>query len=136
MKLIQKIDDMGGFVKALETGYPQNVLAESAHLRFEKIRTGKTIRVGQNKYVMDEKPVPVFRPDPHGEKEAIKRVKDLKDKRNSNTVSKKLEAIRYDIKSNGPLIPSIIEAVKVDATLGEIWKVLKEEYGWLHLKNC
>ena len=66
---------------------------------------------------------------------AVDRIKALRANRDNNEVKKQLEAIREDIRSDGPLIPAVIEAVKVDATLGEIWKIFKEEYGWGYVKN-
>jgi len=136
MKVIDKIDGMGGFVKALENGYPQKVLAEHAAERFDKIQNGETIKVGVNKFAMEEEPSPVFRPDPKAETEAVERLRKLRASRDNDKVKKRLESIRDDIRSDGPLIPAIMEAVDVDATLGEIWKILKEEYGWIYLKNC
>ena len=88
-----------------------------------------------NKYTKEEEPVPFFKPDPYGEKIAVDRIKALRANRDNNEVKKQLEAIREDIRSDGPLIPAVIEAVKVDATLGEIWKIFKEEYGWGYVKN-
>jgi methylmalonyl-CoA mutase N-terminal domain/subunit len=134
-RLIEEVDAMGGFVKALEKGYPQAVLAEGAYKKFEQIRKGERIKVGLNKYSSEESPVPFFRPDPYGEKMAVERVRELRARRDNEMVRQRLEAIRRDIRSDGPLVPSVIDAVSADATLGEIWKIFKEEYGWLYLKN-
>jgi methylmalonyl-CoA mutase N-terminal domain/subunit len=136
MKLVTKIEDMGGFVKALEDGYPQSLLAEGNYSRFEKIRTGEKVKIGLNKYAEKEEPHPFFRPDPYGEKVQIERVKNLRANRDNALLKKRLDDVRDDIRADGTVIHAVIEATRAEATIGEIWNIFKEEYGWQFMKNA
>ena len=108
----------------------------SSHIR----RTARVVDlVGKTlgKYQIQEEPRPVFRVESETEAVAAERMKKLKAERDNDQVKKHLDHIRAIAKEDGEeLIPTIIEAVKVYCTQQEVMDVLKEEYGWRHMKNC
>lgn len=130
-KLIRKSDDMGGFLKVLENGWLRAQLNEEAFRYHEKIRQGKEIKVGLNKYCVEETVVPeVFRVDPGIEQEAIRRIRDLKASRDTGAVVRALESVHRAAERGEGIAEAIIEAAKVYAAQGEVWDVPKKVYGW------
>jgi len=130
-KLIKRIDDMGGFLKVLENGWLRAQLNEEAFRYHERVRQGKEIKVGLNKYCVEETVVPeVFRVDPGIEQEAIRRIRELKASRDTGAVVRALESVRRAAEQGENIAEAIIEAAKVYATQGEVWDVLKKIYGW------
>ncbi len=135
--LVEKMDEMGGFVEAVERGWLQGLIAEEAYRSHERIRKGADPRGAQNKYQVQEEPRPVFRVEADTEKVAVRRMKKLKKERDNHKVKEHLDQIRKIALEDGEeLIPAIIEAVKVFCTQQEVMDVLKETYGWRHMKNC
>ena len=137
MKLIEKIDEIG-YTKAWETGWFKNELASSAYKWREDMDKGDRVVVGVNKYVSDEEQkVPVFRIDPKIEQTAVERVREFRARRDSGKTGAALDRLKETAKkindewpNGGDLMPSIIEAAKADATLGEMQGILKEVFGW------
>jgi len=137
MKLIEKIDEIG-YTKAWETGWFKNELASSAYKWREDMDKGDRVVVGVNKYVSDEEQkVPVFRIDPKIEQTAVERVREFRARRDSGKTGAALDRLKETAKKindewpdGGDLMPSIIEAAKADATLGEMQGILKEVFGW------
>lgn len=129
-KLIEKIDAMGGSVPAIEQGFIQNEIAKSAYEYQRKIETGEKIIVGINKFQsQDETAVPVFRIDDSIRDQQIEKLKVLKERRNAQMASSCLETIRQKAVNNENLMPSVIEAVENDCTLGEIADTLRKVFG-------
>ncbi len=126
---IRKIDDLGGMVKAIEKGYPQNEIAESAYTYQKQIDSGEKTLIGVNKYVTDHPPIPIWRMDPAIEKKQLKRLKAVKTSRDNERVRKCLEGIRKAAESNENLMPFIIDAVREYATLQEICDVFRQVFG-------
>ncbi len=126
---IRKIDDLGGMVKAIEKGYPQNEIAESAYTYQKQIDSGEKTLIGVNKYVTDHPPIPIWRMDPAIEKKQLERLKAVKTSRDNEKVRKCLEGIRKAAESNENLMPFIIDAVREYATLQEICDVFRQVFG-------
>jgi methylmalonyl-CoA mutase, N-terminal domain len=128
---IRRIDDMGGMLKAIEAGYIQREIQESAFLCQKKIENKKQIVVGLNEFVSrPEKPS--FRLHAAGrkiEKAQVEALRRLKRTRSNRTVKLSLEALRRAAASPDNLMPYLIAAVKAEATLGEISDVLRDVYG-------
>jgi len=136
-ELIDEMDEMGGFVEAVEKGWLQGLIAEESYRVSEEIRKGEQTLVGVNRYQVEEEPKPVFRVESDTEKKAIERLRKLKKGRDQEQVRKKLDQVRAIAREDGEeLIPAIIEAAKVYCTQQEVMDILKEEYGWRHMKNC
>jgi methylmalonyl-CoA mutase N-terminal domain/subunit len=136
-KLIKKIDEMG-YIKAWETGWFKEELADSAYKWRETMDNKERIVVGVNKYESGEQQkVPVFKIDPKIEETAVERVRQFRAKRDNAKTEKALGSLRDVAKrmneewpNGGNLMPALIEAARADATLGEMQGVLKEVFGW------
>jgi methylmalonyl-CoA mutase N-terminal domain/subunit len=128
---IRRIDDMGGMLQAIEAGYIQREIQESAFLCQKKIENKKQIVVGLNEFVSrPEKPS--FRLHAGGrkiEKAQVEALRRLKRTRSNRAVKLSLEALRRAAASPDNLMPYFIAAVKAEATLGEISDVLRDVYG-------
>jgi methylmalonyl-CoA mutase N-terminal domain/subunit len=130
-RYIERIDAMGGIVRAVEEGYPQREIAQSAYEFQRKVDSGERVIVGVNKYVTgDSDPIPTLKIDHTPEKQQIDRTKELRARRNTAAATAAIEDVRRacrDDKEN--LMPHIISAVKKDVTLGEICEVFREVFG-------
>jgi methylmalonyl-CoA mutase N-terminal domain/subunit len=131
MEYIQKVDDMGGAVAAIEKGFFQREIAESAYRYQKEIEEKKRIIVGVNEYIIEDEKIPIklLRVDPDVERRQIERLQKLRRERDNRKVKEVLEKLHYAATKNENLMPTIIEAVKAYATLGEIMDVLRKVYG-------
>ncbi len=128
---INKIEEIGGMVSAIEKGFVQKEIQDSAY-RFQKdIESSKRIIVGLNKFIIEEEsPKDLLRVDPslrNIQIEKIKKIKNTRDNVKVNNILNQLKTSAQDENIN--LIPVILEAVKEYATLGEICHVLREVFG-------
>ncbi|MEZ5015458.1 MAG: methylmalonyl-CoA mutase family protein [Flavipsychrobacter sp.] len=129
-KLIDKIDVMGGAVKAIEQGFIQEEIARSSYQYTKDIESGAKPIMGVNKYVTDEvKDTPVFKIDDSIRQVQSEKLKALREKRDSEKAKASLEAVRACAKGTDNLMPAVIDAVENLCTLGEIANVLREEWG-------
>jgi methylmalonyl-CoA mutase N-terminal domain/subunit len=127
---IRKIDDMGGMIAAIEKGFPQMEIAESAYKFQKQLERGEKIMVGMNKYVSNnEYSIPLLEIEERISEEQIKRLNDVRRKRNNNAVKKSLDNIKISCKKGENVMPHCIEAVKALATLQEICDIYREVYG-------
>lgn len=127
---IKKIDDIGGAVDAIEQGYVQREIQDSAYKYQREIEQEERVVIGLNKFqVEEEKPTNLLRVDPSVRVDQIERLKALKSSRDETAVQKSLENLKQRAEGNDNLLPHILEAVKTYATLGEICDVLREEFG-------
>jgi methylmalonyl-CoA mutase N-terminal domain/subunit len=128
---IMKIDDMGGAVEAIEKGFIQQEIVESAY-RFQKeVESKNRIIVGVNELVTEEEvPIEILRVDPEIEKRLVQRLGDIKRQRNQVKVEEALRELGKAAEDGDiNLMPFIIQAVKEYATLGEICNCLREIFG-------
>jgi methylmalonyl-CoA mutase N-terminal domain/subunit len=127
---INKIDDMGGAVSAIEQGYIQREIQDSAYKYQLDIEKEERIVVGLNRFqVEEEKPTNLLRVDPAVREAQIERLKKLKSERNNKKVNKSLSDLKQAAQVDDNLMPYILDAVKAYATLGEICNVLREVFG-------
>lgn len=127
---IKKIDNMGGTLASIEQAFIQQEIQESAY-RFQKeIESQERVYVGINKYMMeDSPPANLLRVDMKvGETEARK-LQEMRTRRDIGKWEKALEDLRKVSLGNENVMPAVIEAVKADATIGEICNVWREIYG-------
>lgn len=132
MEYIKKIDDMGGAIAAIEKGFFQKEIANSAYRYQREIDEKKRIIVGVNEYTIkegEEYPLKILRVNPKVEEEQIARLQKVKRERDNRKVKEVLEKLHYAAEKDENLMPTIIEAVKAYATLGEITEVLRKVYG-------
>ena len=129
-KYIQIIDAKGGSVNAIEEGYIQNEIANSAYQYQKDIESGERTLVGVNKYV-DSKglDMEVFRVDDSIRELQTKKLEKLKSERDNEQVQAALEALALSAKKGTNTMPFILTAVDAYATLGEIADVLRNEFG-------
>ncbi|KJS15485.1 MAG: methylmalonyl-CoA mutase [Peptococcaceae bacterium BRH_c4b] len=127
---ISKIDNMGGAVKCIQEGLIQKEISDAAY-RFQKqVENSEKVIVGLNRFrSREEARIPVFKTDPASEARQIKRLRELKEKRDNSLVKSRLFRVKEAAGHNENVIPAIIEAVRDYATLGEISDVLREVYG-------
>lgn len=129
-KYINKIDELGGMAKAIESGYIQTEIQESAYKTQKEIEKGERIVVGVNKFNDSTKENnELLKVNPELEKDQIKGLKAIKERRNEQKVESVLKDIKEAAVNNRNLMYPIIEAVKEYATLGEITDVLREVFG-------
>jgi methylmalonyl-CoA mutase N-terminal domain/subunit len=129
-KYIDRIDAMGGAVTAIEKGYIQREIVESAYKCQKNIEKKKKVVVGVNEFRTEEKtPIPILRVNRTVEKRQIERLNTIKRKRNNVKVDDALEELRHAAEGSENLMPVILEAVKEYASLGEICGVLREVFG-------
>ena len=129
-KLIQQIDQMGGSVMAIENGFMQNKIADSAYAYQKNIESGEKIIVGVNKFISEIKnPIPLLKIDESIRQDQINKLNKIKESRNQANVDKCLLAIKQSAKGTENLMPFVIEAVENYCTLGEISDTLRSVYG-------
>nr|WP_231963777.1 methylmalonyl-CoA mutase family protein [Thermococcus chitonophagus] len=131
LKYIEKIQKMGGMMRAIERGYIQKEIAEAAYKYQKEIEEGKRIIVGVNKFVTDEPiEVEILKVDPSIREKQIERLKKLRSERDSKKVEEALDKLRNVAeKEDENLMPYIIEAHRHLATLQEVTDVLREVWG-------
>jgi methylmalonyl-CoA mutase N-terminal domain/subunit len=128
---IQKLDDMGGAIVAIEKGFFQKEIADSAYKYHRETEEKKRTIVGVNDYKVDKEEVPIelLRVDPKVEKQQVSNLRKLKRDRDGRKAEEVLGKLRRSVEKNVNLMPQIIDAVKAYATLGEICEVLRQVYG-------
>ncbi len=129
-KYIQKIDELGGMIKAIELGYPQQEIANAAYTYQKQLERREKILVGVNKYQMaEEKPIAYLKIDPEVEKRQLNRLQEVRRTRNNAQVKVCLDDLRRAAQGSENLMPYILAAVKEYATLQEICDVFREVFG-------
>jgi methylmalonyl-CoA mutase N-terminal domain/subunit len=128
---LEKIEDMGGMLIAIEKGYVQKEIQDSAYAYQKQIENKEQIIVGLNAFTgQAEKPqFDLYYPPEEVERTQINKLKKLEEKRNEKKVKERLSALKKAAEKNENLMPFIIEAVKSYATLGEITSILTSVYG-------
>jgi methylmalonyl-CoA mutase N-terminal domain/subunit len=127
---IDRIDAMGGAVKAIEQDYIQQEIAASAYQYQNDIESGEKILVGVNKFTQpEEAPSNVFRVDDAIRQMQIEKIKNLKNKRDNKAVKENLQLLRMAALGTENLMPLIVSSVENYATLGEIADVLRGVFG-------
>jgi len=127
---LEKIEQEGGALKAIEEGFYQSEITEQAYKYNKEIESKERIKVGLNDFQMDQEvKVAPLKYDPDAEKKAIEAVKQLRKERDNKRVKESLENCRQALKGTENVIPSFVEAVKAYATVGEIGDVIRQVYG-------
>ena len=130
LRYIDRIEKMGGVIPAIEKGYFQREIANSAYKYQREIDNKERTIVGVNEYTSEEKQlIPLLRISPDVEKTQLERLNVLKNSRDSKRVQRALDRLRNSADADENLMPIMLEAVKAYATLGEICGVLREVYG-------
>ena len=127
---LARIDALGGTLRAVEMGYIQKEIQESAYREQRQIEHKAKIVVGLNEYVMTEKvKTPIFRVDARIEEERRRALEDLRRRRDARAVERALAELDAAARQDVNLLPPILAAVKAYATIGEICRVLRQVFG-------
>jgi methylmalonyl-CoA mutase N-terminal domain/subunit len=130
MEYIEKIDAMGGSIKAIESGYIQGEIAESAYQYQKEIEKKKRIIVGLNQFSIEEEPLKdILRIKPEVERYQKEKLAKVKKERDNGKVKETLAILKKTAQGKGNVVPPILEAVKAYATIGEISDTLREVFG-------
>ncbi len=127
---LQRIDDMGGAVKAIELGFQQNEIQQSAYRYQQEIEERSRLVVGVNAYTLDDEPEPpLMRIDPALAQQQIERLHTLRSQRDAARVQAALTQLEQAARGTANVMPYIVEAVECYATLGEIADVFRTVFG-------
>ena len=126
----RKIDAMGGMVAAIEKGFPQREIQDSAYHYQKAVERGDQVIVGVNKYAMTDEPeVPILVIDESVRTHQLERLEQTRTRRDAGAVANALEKLKLVAQKHENTMPATIEAVRAYATLGEICSALREVYG-------
>jgi methylmalonyl-CoA mutase N-terminal domain/subunit len=128
---MDRIDSLGGILRCVEDGTIQKQLADQAYQVQRKFESGEMIKVGANRFQIDEeeRELEVFKVDPETRSRQIGRLKRIKDERDNKRVEASLGALKRAAGNKENLMPFILDGVRAYATVGEIVGQLKEIYG-------
>ena len=128
-RLLEKVEDLGGARKAIESGFVHREIQESAY-RFQKsVDEGRTIIVGVNKFTEGSSGPKIQRIDPKLERDQIRQLKMMKGTRNTALVKNALGRLSSSAKHEENLVNRILSAVRANCTVGEISEVLRDAFG-------
>ncbi len=127
----RKIDAMGGMVAAIERGFPQREIQDSAYQYQKAVERGDQIIVGVNKYAMTGEPaeVPILVIDESVRAHQVERLEQTRAQRDAGAVANAIEKLKLAATRNENTMPATIDAVRAYATLGEICSALRDVYG-------
>ncbi len=127
---IRRIDDFGGMVPAIEAGYPQREIAESAYRYQREVESGARGVIGVNRFVSEKPPqIPILRMDPRGEQLHMARLKRLRRERDNREVTRHLRALEVACRDGANVMPALLDAIRAYATLGETCDVMRAAFG-------
>jgi methylmalonyl-CoA mutase N-terminal domain/subunit len=127
---IHRIDEMGGAVAAIEKGFIQREIQDSAYQYQREIEKNERVVVGLNRFqVEEEKPTNLLRVDPAVRESQVEKLRELRAKRDNKRVEAALGRLKESAEGRDNLMPLILEAVRAYATLGEICGLLRQVFG-------
>lgn len=127
---IEKIDEIGGAVEAIEKGFIQREIQASAYQYQKDVEAQERVVIGVNRFTTSgEQPIDLLKMDPETSQRQVERLKEVRLSRNQGKVSDALQDLRKAAQSDENVMPHILDAVKAYATLGEICGVLREIFG-------
>jgi methylmalonyl-CoA mutase N-terminal domain/subunit len=127
---LERIDALGGMLRAIETGYVQKEIQESAYRYQKAIESEEAIVVGVNRFQSkEETPFPTLRIDPAIEQQQVDRLRAVRSRRDSVAAGAALTKLEEAAAGTENLVPRILECVEAQATVGEISNRLREVWG-------
>src|ERR1700687_2683264 len=130
LSYIEKIDSMGGMLRAIETGFVQGEIQKAAYDFQRAVETKEQVVVGVNDFIAEEeRAIPTLRIDPQVEREQIQRLNALRAKRDSARAKSALAELQRRAATSENLLPAILAAVEAYATVGEISDALRRVFG-------
>jgi len=131
LEYFRKIDAMGGMVSAIEKGFPQREIQDSAYQYQKAVERGEQVIVGVNKYTMTDQPseVPILVIDESVRTHQVERLEQTRTGRDAGAVANALDKLKTAAHKHENTMPATIDAVRAYATLGEICSALRDVYG-------
>jgi methylmalonyl-CoA mutase N-terminal domain/subunit len=131
LEYFRKIDAMGGMVVAIEKGFPQREIQDSAYQYQKAVERGEQVIVGVNKYTMTDAPseIPILVIDESVRAHQVERLEKTRASRDQGAVTNALEKLKLAAQKSENTLPATIDAVRSYATLGEICSALRDVYG-------
>ncbi len=126
---IRRIDELGGMASAIEQGYVQREIQASAYRYQLDIEAKRRVIVGQNDFVSEAAPVPVMKIDPRIEREQVERVRACRAAQDAPKVAEALGRVDAAARGTQNLLPPILDAVKLGATVGQVSDVMRVVWG-------
>jgi methylmalonyl-CoA mutase N-terminal domain/subunit len=125
-----RIEDLGGVLPAIESGFLQREIAEASYRYQREIDDRKRVIVGVNDYVLDEPiEIPILEMDPQGEARQIERLRRLRRERDGREAARTLKALETACRGSENTMPHLLDAVNAYCTLGEIIDVMRDVFG-------
>jgi methylmalonyl-CoA mutase N-terminal domain/subunit len=129
-ELIERIDELGGAVSAVEQGFVQGEIEQAAFRWQQEVESGERVIVGVNRFTEgEEEPIELHRLDPAAEQRQLERTARVRAERNAADVERATETVRDAARGEGDLIVPMREALRARATVGEICNALRDEFG-------
>jgi methylmalonyl-CoA mutase, N-terminal domain len=129
-ELIERVDELGGAVAAIEQGFVQDEIEQAAFRWQQEVEAGERVIVGVNRFTEgDEEPIELHRLDPAAEQRQLERTARVRAERNAQAADSALAAVRDIARGDGNLLVPMREALRARCTVGEICNALRDEFG-------
>jgi methylmalonyl-CoA mutase N-terminal domain/subunit len=129
-ELIERVDELGGAVAAIEQGFVQDEIEQAAFRWQQEVESGERVIVGVNRFTEgDEEPIELHRLDPAAERRQLERTARVRAERNREQADATLAAVRDVARGDGNLLVPMREALRAWCTVGEICNALRDEFG-------
>jgi methylmalonyl-CoA mutase, N-terminal domain len=129
-ELIERVDDVGGAVAAVESGFVQEEIERAAFEFQQQVEAGERVIVGVNAFPEDEvERIELLRIDPDAERRQLERTARVRAERNADEAAAAIAVVRDTARGNANLLPPMREALRARCTVGEICEALREEWG-------
>src|SRR5438270_1980331 len=136
LRVMAEVDEEGGAVAAIESGWMQRRIAESAYRFQQRVEAGRRVVVGQNRFTSsEEEPIEIMRIEPRGEGEQRARLAEGRAGRDHPGVTRCLDRLEEEARGKGNLLPPLKEALAAYATIGECCDRLRRVFGEHHPQN-
>src|SRR6266542_3533719 len=129
-ELIERVDELGGAVAAIEQGFVQREIEEAAFRYSAQVESGERVIVGVNRYEEEEpEPIELHRIDPEAERRQLARTAKVRAERDAGPAESALGRVREAARGAENLLPPLREALRARCTIGELCNVLRDEFG-------
>jgi methylmalonyl-CoA mutase, N-terminal domain len=128
-RYIERIDQMGGMIAAIEAGYPQQEIASASYRYQREVEQGERVIVGVNRFQSDDQPIELLEIDETSGKHQSAKLAALRQRRDNVRVTRTLDSLRHAAEGTENTMPYLLDAVRAYATLGEICDELRSVFG-------
>src|SRR3954447_18719137 len=129
-ELIERVDEVGGAVEAIEQGFVQREIEDAAYKHTAAVESGEKVIIGVNRYQEAEaEPIELYRLDPEAERRELERAARARAERDASAAESALARVREAAAGTENLLPPLREALRVRCTIGELCNALRDEFG-------